>query len=138
MSSARASLLSFAFVLLSGCAHEIPNLRPCSVAGNLADGAECAATLEDGTWALSLHQVIEMLEAQEERECVPVPGMNLCDPLGEGTVVVLPARAGGLIFAAEDYQAIKTFIEQTCRKMKCSAEVQQAVDRVERARMPLP
>jgi hypothetical protein len=136
MLSVRVSLISCAFaLLLSGCASKIPNLRGCSVAGRLVDGVDCASTLEDGTWSLTLTQVIEMLEP---RECVPVPGMNLCDPLGEGPVVLLPKRAGAVLFAAEDVQEIKTFIEETCRKMKCKPEVVQAVERIARIRAPLP
>lgn len=138
MRSVKLWLSSCAFaLLLSSCAQTIPAIDACSVAGVLADGADCANTLQDGARSLTLGQVIALLEAQEARECVPVPGMNLCDPEGQGEPVLLPARGGALMIPAEDFAKLKTFIEQTCRRMKCKAEVIQAVERIERVRAPL-
>lgn len=133
MSTARLWLTSCAStLLLSACAQKIPNIRACGVAALLADGADCAATLQNDTWSLTLGQVIELIEPQPERECVPVPGMNLCDPDGEGEKVRLPARGGALLIPPEDFMKIKIFIEQTCRRIRCSAEVVDAVERVSR------
>lgn len=133
MFSARNWLSLFGFVLLlSACAQKIPNIRGCAVAGYLADGADCASTLEDGTLSLSLDQVIEMLEPQLERECVPVPGMNLCDPAGQGELVKLPPRGGGILISSEDFMDVKIFIEQTCRKIRCTTEVLKALERMDR------
>lgn len=110
MRSARVSLSLFAFALtLSGCQQKIPNIKACSVAGLLSDGAECAWTLEDRTESLTLFQVIDMLEPKED-----------------------PPRAGAIILPAEDFMKLKIFIEQACRRMPCKAEVTQALDRISR------
>ncbi len=120
--------------LLSSCI-TIKDARLCSVAGVTSAGAICAHTNNDLTEDLTLAELLDMLEAQPERECVPVKGMNVCKEIQIGDKIKLPARGAALIISSEDWAEKKTEMEITCRKMgnKCKYErVLETLKRTER------
>lgn len=95
--------------LLSSCV-TIPNTTACSVAGRLDAGMLCAETGTPRTSSMDLAQTIYFLEPQPS----PSPGMT--------------PRAGAICQSAEDWNKVKTALEQACRELgsKCSFEVQSA------------
>lgn len=71
-----------------------------------------------------------MLDAQEGRTCVPVPGMQVCaDDQSVGAPVALPARGGAIVMSAQDWGTLKTELETACREMgkSCTYATKQAI-----------
>jgi hypothetical protein len=124
-------LVSFATAALElGCV-TVPNARGCSAGGSLARGAICGENLTDKKWDLTFAEYLDMLEPQEERDCVQVQGMTVCaeHPAADATPAHLPKRAGAVCRSAEDDQAIHTALEQACRELgkACSYEIKKAL-----------
>jgi hypothetical protein len=97
----------------------------CRAAAILPAGADCANDQTSKITPLSYREYIDFLEAQPERTCVPVPGMNVCaDDQAHGVPVKLPARAPADAESDDDFTDIKTVLEQACAELKdrCSPE----------------
>ena len=108
----------------------IKDERPCAVAGRLADGGICTHTLSSETNNLSLNEMIDFLEPQPARHCVPVPGMTICaDDQSQGTAVDLPARGGAIAESSEDWKQRQVELEQACRLLgkKCKLDTRTAI-----------
>lgn len=119
----------FASALLFSCV-SIPNTRVVTVAGQLSAGGIWAETQTLATGDLSFDELLDFIEPQAERVCVPVPGFPICqDDQTHGVTVHLPARGGAVMQSSEDYGKQKTALEEACRELgsRCSYEVQQAI-----------
>lgn len=71
-----------------------------------------------------------MLEAQDERSCVPVPGMEICaDDQSKGIPIKMPARGAGLILSSKDADSLLTELSQACRRLgaECSYDTRQVI-----------
>lgn len=108
-------LIWFALTL-SGCASiELPNVKVCTVAGDLSAGANCAYTLSDDTEEMTIEEYLDFLSPSDD-----------------------PPRAGALCQSAHDWTRIKTTLEQACvmLKKKCTkemkAEVKEIIGRLDR------
>lgn len=112
-------LVTFASMALSACV-SVPNTRTCTAAGSVAQGAICAETLTGRTSEMDLDEFLDFLEPQEERPDPARPGQRL------------PARAGALCQSSEDWNKMKTALEQACRELgrRCSYEVEQQLKRL--------
>lgn len=90
----------------------------CSVAGKLSAGGICSHLISPATHDLTLYEMIDFLEAQPERECIPVPGFEICqkNPTS-GTLQKLPARGAAIIMPAKDWGELKQELELACRYM---------------------
>lgn len=112
----RLLFLSLFVSALSGCA-TIPNTTVCTVAGVFSAGAICAETLTPNTSSMTLDEYLAFLEPQAERP----------DPANPGKT--LPPRAGAMCQSADDWNAQKTALEQTCRLLgpRCSYQVKKAI-----------
>ena len=129
-----APLLSW----LTGCV-TFPNNNVVTVPDKLSRGGIWAQTNGPRSGDLTLNEMIDFIEPQNERTCVPV-GIWVVDPNGNktwrqdfpvcaenqkvGTPVTMPARAGAVMLSADDYSKTKTAIEQACRQLgaKCDYE----------------
>jgi hypothetical protein len=90
----------------------------CAVAGKLSAGGICSHLISDKTGHLSFSEMIDFLEAQPERTCVPVPGMSVCaDDQSMGIAVKLSARGAALAMSADDWGTMKTELEVACRML---------------------
>lgn len=131
-------------LLLSGCL-TVPNTHPSSVAGKLSHGAIWAETNGPRNGALSLYEVIDLLEPQEERECIPVGHWSRKDPSkwvldfpvcadnqNEGTRTKLPRRAGAIILSIEDYKKQRDTIEKACRMLGDNCDYEKSIEALER------
>ena len=121
--------LSLLTLTVSGCV-TIPNTRSVTVAGTLSAGGIWAESQTDATGDLSLTELIDMLEPQVERTCVPVSGFSICaDNQTVGVPTLLPARAGAIIRSAEDEAKIKLALEKACRYLgnKCTKEIRNTI-----------
>lgn len=109
----------------------IPSSRPCAAYGVLAGGARCKDSLSSNGVDLTFYEYLDFLESQVERECVPVPGMNVCAefPKSESQKVLLPQRGSAVCYSADDYKTLKTSLETACRKLgwRCSYEIRDAI-----------
>jgi hypothetical protein len=105
------------FVLALSACVTVPNTTVCTVSGVMADGAICAETLTDKTSELTLTEWIDFLEPQPERP----------DPVHPGET--LPARAGAMCQSSEDWNKMKTALEQACRELgnRCSYQIKTAI-----------
>lgn len=120
------SVSLFALALLCSACVTIPNSRVATVAGQLSAGAIWAETLTAATGDLSLNELLDMLQPQPERTCVPVPGFNICaDDQSHGVPAKLAARSGAILMEARAWNEIKTALEQACRELgkRCSYDV---------------
>lgn len=121
---------------LSSCM-TVPNTTTCTAAGTMSAGLICAETLTDKTRELTFEEMIDMLEPQDARECVPLEGLSVCasSPDPASASVKLPARGGAIVQSAEDWNKNKTALEEACRLLggQCSYEVQKAIGRMEAA-----
>lgn len=118
MNKKKLCLSLFASLSLVNCAGiVVPNTEACAVAGIWSAGLSCANTLSPATRDLDLAGMIEMLEPQPERPDPANPGQNL------------PARAGAIIQSAEDWNKMKTALEQGCKllKRRCTYEMKEAL-----------
>jgi site-specific DNA-cytosine methylase len=89
----KISLISFAIAVSSCACITVPITTHCSVAGKLAAGMDCSDSTGKIT-ELSLEETIEFLEPDE-----------------------LTGRAGAICQSTADYTAIKTALDQACRKL---------------------
>lgn len=81
--------------------------------------------------------MIDFLEPQPERSCVPVPGFAVCaDDQRTGVKVSLPARAGAVMEPDDDFTDLKTALEQACTELKdrCTTEIKTALAKAKGAR----
>lgn len=108
------TLSLFLFTLSSGCV-TIPNTRPCTVAGLLSAGAICAETLTGKTSEITFDEVIDMITPR---------------PASEG----VPARAGAILLTTDDYNRMKTALDQACRELgtRCKREVKDTIEAMDR------
>lgn len=107
-----------ALLFLNCCGHvTVTNKEICSVAGRIQFGGICAETHTETTRDLTYIELMDMLEAQEDRP----------DP--QDATRVLPAHGAAIIMTTADFGSFKTELEVACRllKSKCSYEVQQAI-----------
>lgn len=88
---------TLALVLLSSCV-TVPNVKVCSVAGVMTAGAICAETISGKTSEMDFNQLIDFLEPQQN-----------------------PKRAGAVFMSSEDFNKVKTALEEACRELgpKC-------------------
>jgi hypothetical protein len=101
----------------------------------MSAGANCAETETGKTRELTLDELIDFLEPQIERECVPVQGMPICSsqkPDKDHPLVKLPARAGAMIISSDDYELTQNELEEACRElgMRCSKKFKMAIVRL--------
>lgn len=100
----------------SGCV-TVQQMPTCTVAGLLDAGAVCSRFIGTQTNDLTFKELVDMLNAQPERVCVPVPGFNICaEDQSQGTPVTLPKRGAAIIIQASDFAEKKTEIETLCRE----------------------
>lgn len=117
------------FWFLVACAGpkiQAPNAVFCTASGHLFVGLDCAETNTGRISALSYLETIDFLEPQHERECVPVPGFNVCaDNQDQGLKVKLPARAGAVMESDADFTAQKNAFEKACVELgnRCTPEM---------------
>lgn len=83
----------------------------------MAAGADCDHTLSDQPRSMSLDEFIKFLEPQFEVK----------DP--KTGKVVSPARGAALCQSADDWNSLKTSLEQACKKMGnlCKFEIQKKI-----------
>lgn len=120
-------------LILSGCAGvKIPETRECVISGVVQSGFDCAMTNSGEISQLTFIEAMEWLEPQPQRECIPVPGFNVCaENPSEGEVVLLPPRGGAICRSDEDFTAQKNALEKACVLLKdrCTPEMKEALDR---------
>lgn len=94
-------------LLLASCSIVVPNTKVCATAGTMTAGADCAWTLTDATEELDMNQWLEFLEPRQATETSPARGAAICQ-------------------SAEDWNRMKTALEQACRKLGrwCTHEAQ--------------
>jgi hypothetical protein len=92
---------------------KVRDTRVCAVAGVMRAGADCAWTLSDRTEEMTLDEFIDFLEPQPERP----------DPVDPRKT--LPARGGAICQSAEDWNSLKTSLDQACRLLgeSCTYEM---------------
>ena len=108
-----------AALLLSGCAHiTVPNTEVCSVAGLIDAGADCVQTIQNTRRSMDLAELIVFLEAQPEY--VDTDG------------VYHSARGAAFIMSADDFNKMKTALEQACEKLgnQCTYEMRMTYQNV--------
>lgn len=118
----------------SGCV-TIQEGTTCAAQGHLSLGGICSHLISSDTFTLSFAEMVDFIDAQPDRTCVPVPGMKVCaDDQTTGTAVDLPARGGAIITSAEDWGTLKTELETACREMGkgCSYAVKQSISALAR------
>lgn len=98
-------LLSSLAIAASGCVTTVPNIRVCTVAGNLEGGMICSDN-HGQTSEMTAQETVEFLEPAVE-----------------------PPRAGAVCMTANDFGRMKTALEKACRRLgrKCSYEVRAAL-----------
>lgn len=143
-------LLVISFGLASSSCVTVQDGNACSVAGKLTAGGVCAKFISDQTHLLSFSEMIDLLEAQGERTCVPVGHMSQPDKDGStqwvmdlpvcdddqthGTAMKLPARGASVIMPTDDFGNLKTEAEEMCRELgkRCSKAAQKVLERLSR------
>ena len=120
----------------SGCTNIlIKNATFCSVAGLLSAGGSCSHLTTSDTKDLTFVELIDMIEAQNARTCVPVPGFNICaQDQSKGELVNLPARGAALILSSDDAGTLITELATACRKLgsSCTYEMRQGIRNISR------
>ncbi len=89
------------------------------VAGVMAAGADCNHTLQEKPRSMNLDEFIEFLE----------PQAKVIDPnTGQ---VIKPARGPALCQSSDDWNKMKTALEQACKKLGpwCSYEIKTYIQR---------
>ena len=106
----------FVSMVLSACV-TVPNTTVCTVSGVLSDGSICAETLTGKKSELDIDKFLEFLTPQDERPDPDHPGQTL------------PKRAGAMCQSKEDWNKMKTALEQACRDLglRCSYELKHAI-----------
>jgi hypothetical protein len=86
------------------------------VSGTISAGGNCVRTLSPETRQLSFDEFLDFLEASEE----------IKNP--DGTVL-RPAKGAALCQSSDDFNKIKTALEQACYALKkrCTFEMQQVI-----------
>lgn len=104
-----------ALLTLSACSIQVKDTEVCAAAGLVSAGASCAHTLSDDHRELSFEQFIDFLEPQPQRP-------NPSDPK-----TPLPARGAALCMSPDDWNSLKTSLEEACKKLGggCSYEMKQ-------------
>lgn len=133
--------LSLFILALSSCV-TIKDAPICALAGRLSamGGGICAHLRSPATNDLTFKELIDMLEAQPDRECIPlctvyklvsgkpvcVDFLNICaeNPLPDEVTVKLPARGAAIIMQDSDWNEFKTEAEIACRMLgrRCKYE----------------
>lgn len=96
-------------LLLNSCGHvQVPNTEFCTVAGTISAGAICAESITHKTRDMTFDEFLEFIE----------PG---------------PARGGAICQSADDYNKLKTTLEQACRLLgnRCSFEIKRTIKAME-------
>lgn len=109
--------LTLLSLLLSGCsAIQVQDTVVCATAGIMAAGGSCAHTLTEETYDLDLNGWLDFLE----------PKAEFTDPI---TGKVTPARGAALCQNADDWNKIKTSLEQACKILgkRCTYEQRKAL-----------
>lgn len=125
--------LSLFSLIGSGCI-TIQDGHVCAVAGDLSYGANCAHLTSSETNILTLDETLDLLNPQEARKCVPVPGYNVCqDDQTVGEKKDLPARGGAVMIPADDFSLIDTELREACRELgsRCSYATQEVLKKLE-------
>lgn len=124
-------LASLPILILTSCV-SIKNANICAAAGKLSAGGICSRLTSKETNDLTFNELIDLLEAQSERTCVPVPGFPVCaDDQSNGVVTKLPARGASMIISSDDFEVLITELQQACRELgnKCSYETQKILEK---------
>lgn len=119
----KLSWLSSLILLTASSCVTIQNGNTCTVAGKLSAGGICSHITDSLTSDLSFNEMIDMIEAQPARKCVPVPGFNICaDDQTKGIPLDLPLRGGAIIMPASDATLLLTELQISCRMLgkRCS------------------
>ena len=68
---------------------------------------------------LDFGELVDFLEPQPERTCVPVPGFNVCKsaPVDGVSPSILPARGPALMVSSEDFKTLLNELQQACREL---------------------
>jgi hypothetical protein len=107
----------------------------CSLAGNLpahSDGSFCSHLISATSINLTLNETLDFLNAQPQRFCVPVLGMPICaDDQLQGTQVMMSARGAAIFMSDQDWNTMKTELEEACRELgsSCSYATQSMIAR---------
>lgn len=115
MKTKKNFLILFVSGLLASCASiRIPETEVCGVAGVLQAGANCALTLSPKTREMTFEEFVEFLEPQPART---VNGKKL------------PERGAAMCQSADDFNKLKTTLEQACEKLgkNCTYEMKQTI-----------
>lgn len=142
-----------ALLALSACQTvAVPNTHVVAVAGKVSAGGLWAETNTGRTGELSLSELVDFLEPQEQRECVPkghwdakeptlwVADFNICaEDQTTGKKLVLPARGGAIMQPAEDWNKLKTALELACRALgkHCTYDMKLAIGTLDAALVKL-
>jgi hypothetical protein len=96
------------FPILSGCTVLLPDVKICSVAGNMSAGADCAQTGSDKTEEMNFEQFINFLEPQ-----------------------VNPDRGAAMCLSSVDFSLIKSALEKACKSLgnNCTKETQEKLEK---------
>lgn len=97
-------------LLLSSCGHiQVPNTEFCTVAGTVSAGAICAETITHKTRDMTFDEFLIFLEPTDQ-------------------------RGGALCQSADDYNELKTTLEQACRLLgtRCSYEMKRTIQGMEK------
>ena len=81
----------FALALLSSCV-TVPNVTACAVNGKMLAGALCAGTNTGITSEMNLDELLTFIEPTDK-------------------------RGGAILMSAEDWNKMKTALEQACREI---------------------
>lgn len=123
---------------LFGCV-TISNTNSVSVSGKLSAGGIYAQTNSPVTGDLTFTEMMDFMEPQPERTCVPVghwvsadgkldtalhdgggfvQDLTVCShDQAHGPMVKLVARAGAIMQSTDDYSKNKTALEEACREL---------------------
>ncbi|MBK9392051.1 MAG: hypothetical protein IPN68_18380 [Bacteroidetes bacterium] len=106
--------------ILAGCSGlsniKVPDTEVCAVSGKISAGGNCVRTLSPETRQLGFDEFLDFLEASEE----------ILNPDGS---VLRPAKGAALCQSSDDFNKIKTTLEQACYllKKRCTFEMQQVI-----------
>lgn len=130
-------LLTLPLGSLSCTSLEIQDANTCAPAGKLSQGGLCTHLTNNKTSLLTFNELIDFIEAQPERTCVPVPGFPVCaDDQSQGVPVKMPARGAAFILSASDFGQIALELQEGCRMLgkRCSFQMQLLVEKLNQAK----
>lgn len=98
---------------------KLPDSEVCAVAGVMSAGADCVHMVSSGGRSMTLDELIEFLEPQDER-------------IDLKTGKKLPKRPPAMIMSAEEWNKQKTVLEQACTMLgdRCTIEMKQTISTV--------